>query len=127
MRKLHQNIPRETNLLTKEEQQFWSNQTYMSILPGLVEPACIHRARAIIAPDFYHWLKSSEGGRRAELQPSIINSAFRLAENETGLLLDPPLNPDGPNTSGVGGTVDPLPHDGWSWFERMAAVPVRDV
>ena len=113
-----------TNLMEPAAQQWWAEQRYMAALPGLLDKHCMAGINAIIYPDLYHWLSNTEAGTKGERQPLSKSSAFRVAAGESGLLIDPPAGVI--NASGIGGTVDPIPSIGWSWYDRQAVVPVID-
>jgi hypothetical protein len=67
-RRLLGDTPKETDFLA--DQKWWSNQRYRAVLPSLIDPPCLKRARAIVPPHFFHWLKSTKAGKRGERWPS---------------------------------------------------------
>lgn len=115
---------KDTNFLKPEVQAWWSSQKYMAQVVAAVSPACTHR-HAITTPDFHHWLRNSEPGKRASSKPSDSNSAFRVDPSQQDLMLKPPVEVD-KAPIGLGGTVEPLPDNGWSWYDRQSAVSARD-
>jgi hypothetical protein len=123
-RRLMADEPKDTAFLKPEVQAWWSSQKYMAQIMALVSPACSHQ-HAIPTPDYHHWIKYSEPGKRASSKPSDSNSAFRVDPSQQDLLLKPPVDIN-KAPSGLGGTVDPLPENGWSWYDRQAAVSARD-
>ena len=123
-RLLGDNEPKETNFMKPEIQSWWAGQKMMTQILALISPACSH-GFAIPTPDLYHWLKHSEAGKLATAKPSDSNTVFRLDPGEKDLLLQPPLDTNSP-PSGMGGTVDPLNDQGWSWYDCQAAVSAKD-
>ena len=118
-------LDENVNYLTPEAKYRWQSFSYFVAVPKLLSPQCTKQGRGIIDPDFHHWLKSSDAGKKATIKPTSLNTVFRVHPDEPGLLLDPPL---GSNRApkGPGGTIDPSPLQGWSWYDRQAAVPASE-
>lgn len=107
--------------------EWWINHTqYKVALPLLLSQHCTKQAGGIIAPDLHHWLKTSEAGKRAIAMPSDSNRVLRVDPDEPRLHLHPSLDSPQPAKRGKGGTIDPLPDLGWSWYDVLAAVSVTD-
>jgi hypothetical protein len=117
--------PVDTTLMHPSVREWWAKKAMKAALPGLVCKHCMTGLHAIIMPDFYHWLSHSEAGKKADRKPSPRSLAFKVADGESGLQLKPPVNLS--HATGIGGTVEPSEEIGWSWFDRQAAVPVKDV
>ena len=114
----------EETLLDPHQSKWWSDQILMATLPAMIDPHCINSMRAIVYPDLHHWLKHSEAGRRSAPSPSNKSLAFKVSPGQEGLHLRPGVSHN--ETRGLGGTIQPSESDGWSWFDVIASVTMKD-
>ena len=91
---------------TKISDPWWANQKYRAI-PGGFTRACAVDIHAIIAPEYQHWLKSTDVGRNvSKIKPESSNIAF-IASQDLGIQSDPASH-------------------GWSLADLQASIPVTD-